>query len=159
MCAVGLGHDHQPGGVLVEPVHDAGPLDAADARQRVAAMGDQRVHQRAGRIAGSGMDHEPARLVDHDDLVVLKHDVERDAFGLRYGRFGRRNCDRDRLAGVDAVPGIADCAAPDRDLTGEDQRFEPRAREAVNAGGEHAVEPRARVRCGDHDVSIDDQQP
>ncbi len=28
---VGLGHHHQAAGVLVEPVHDAGPLDAADA--------------------------------------------------------------------------------------------------------------------------------
>ena len=52
MRAVVLGHHHQPGGVLVEPVHDAGPLDAADAGKARAAMGDQRVDQRAGLVAG-----------------------------------------------------------------------------------------------------------
>jgi len=40
MGAVGFRHHHQPGGVLVEPVHDAGPLDAADAGQAAAAMRD-----------------------------------------------------------------------------------------------------------------------
>src|SRR5690349_988989 len=35
-----LGHHHQATGVLVEPVHDARPLDAADAGQAVAAMRD-----------------------------------------------------------------------------------------------------------------------
>ncbi len=33
MRAVVLGHHHQAGGVLVEPVHDAGAFDAADAGQ------------------------------------------------------------------------------------------------------------------------------
>ena len=40
MRGVRLGHHQQAGGVLVEPVHDAGPLDAADAREAVAAVGD-----------------------------------------------------------------------------------------------------------------------
>src|SRR5215218_2148236 len=30
MRAIVLGHDHEPAGVLVEPVHDAGPLHPAD---------------------------------------------------------------------------------------------------------------------------------
>ena len=52
MGAVVLGDDQQAAGVLVEPVDDARPLHAADARQAVAAMGDQRVDQRAGLMAG-----------------------------------------------------------------------------------------------------------
>ena len=62
--AVGLGDDQQAGRVLVEPVDDARPLHAADARQAVAAMGDQRIDQRAGLVAGGGMHDEPGRLVE-----------------------------------------------------------------------------------------------
>ena len=56
--AVVLGDDEQAGGVLVEPVHDAGPPDAADPGEAVAAMGDERVDQRAGLVARAGMDDE-----------------------------------------------------------------------------------------------------
>ena len=66
-----LGDHHQPGGVLVEPVHDARPLDAADAGKAGAAMGDQRVDQRAGLVAGGRMHDQAFRLVDDDDVVVL----------------------------------------------------------------------------------------
>ena len=58
MRAVVLRHDHEAGRVLVEPVHDAGPPLAADAGKAVAAMGDQRVDQRAGPVAGGGMHDE-----------------------------------------------------------------------------------------------------
>ena len=51
-----------------------GRRHAADAGQAVAAMGDQRVDQRAGRVAGGRMHHEARRLVDDDDLVVLVDD-------------------------------------------------------------------------------------
>ena len=74
MGAVGFGHHHQAGGVLVEPVHDARPLDAADAGQAVAAMGDQRIDQRAGGVAGGRMHHQALRLVDHDQRVVFVDD-------------------------------------------------------------------------------------
>ena len=48
-------------------------------------MGDQRVDQRAGLVAGGRMHDQPLRLVDDDDVVVLVDDIERDilAFGLR----------------------------------------------------------------------------
>ena len=83
---VGLGHHHQAGGVLVEPVHDARPLDAADAGQAVAAMGDQRVDQRALGVAGGRMHHQALRLVDDDERVVLVDDIERDRLARGLGR-------------------------------------------------------------------------
>ena len=103
-----LGRHHQPGGVLVEPVHDAGAADAADAGQACAAMGDQRVDQRAGLVAGGGMHDQALRLVDDDDVVVLVDDIERDSFpfGLRRGRW--RHVDCDRIAGGDMISGVAD---------------------------------------------------
>ena len=78
MRAVVLGHDQQPARVLVEPVHDARPPHAADAGQAVAAMGDERVDQRAALMPGGRMHDEPGRLVDDDEVVVLVDDRERD---------------------------------------------------------------------------------
>ena len=54
-------------------------------------MGEQRVHQRAVEIAGGGMHHEPGRLVQDDQIRVLKQYGERDALRLR--RCGRRGRD------------------------------------------------------------------
>ena len=114
-------------------------------------MGDQRIHQRAGGVAGGGVDHQPARLVDDDDRIVLEHDVERDVLRRGRRRLRRRQRDRDGVAGVDAVARIADCAAADRHLAGEDQGLEPRARQVGDRHGERAVEPLAGIRLGDHD--------
>ncbi len=153
--AVGLGDDHQAGGVLVEPVHDARPLHAADAGQAVAAMGDQRVDQRARPVAGGRMHDEAARLVDDDEVVVLVDDGERDglAFGLRRLR-PRGTADGDRLAGVDAVAGIADRAPADRDFAVEDEGFQSRPRQIADFRREEAVEPFTRLALGDDDFSL-----
>src|SRR5215472_4488814 len=64
MGAVGLGHHDEAAGVLIEAMHDAGALDAADAGEAFAAMGDERIDQGAGPVAGGGVDDEPRRLVD-----------------------------------------------------------------------------------------------
>ena len=99
---------------------------------------------------GGRMHHQAGRLVDDDDVVVLVDDVERDALALGLGRLRRRHLDRDDLAGVDAIAGIADRAGADRDRAVQDQRLEPRARQ-FGAGGEHAVEPFAGLFAGDVD--------
>ena len=57
-----------------------GPPDAADPGKAGAAMGDQRIDQRAGLMPGGGMHHEALGLVDDDDVVVLIDDIERDIF-------------------------------------------------------------------------------
>jgi hypothetical protein len=47
-------------------------------------MRKQRVEQRAVRNAGTRMHDEARRLVDHDHVAILEHDLERHA--LRAGR-------------------------------------------------------------------------
>ncbi len=91
MRPVVLGRDHQAGSVLVEPVHNSRPLHAADAGKAGATMGDQRVDQRAGFVAGGGMHDQPLRLVDDDNVVVLIDDIERDILALGLGRSGFRD--------------------------------------------------------------------
>ncbi len=61
-------------------------------------MGDQRVDQRAGLMAGGGMHHKPFGLVDDDDVVILIDDIERDIFSLRLGGNRFRHVDCDRIA-------------------------------------------------------------
>ena len=98
MRAIVLGDHQEAARVLVEPVHDARPPHAADARQAVAAMGDERVDERAARMPRRRMHDEPGRLVDHDEVVVLVDDRERDRLRLRLGRRGRRHDERDARA-------------------------------------------------------------
>ena len=45
-------------------------------------MVDQRVDERAGGVAGAGMDDQPRRLVDDDELGILVEDMKRDVLAL-----------------------------------------------------------------------------
>ncbi len=98
MGTVRLGRDHQPGRVLVEPVHDAGAAHAADARQAVAAMAQQGVDQSAGGVTGRRMHHEPRGLVDDDHVLVLEDDGQRDVLRLRRRIDRRRHLEEDPRA-------------------------------------------------------------
>ena len=82
MRRLGLGDDHDAGGVLVQPVHDAGAAFAADAGEAVAAMGDEGVDQRAVRVAGGGVDDQAGGLVQHQQIGVLVEDGERQVLAL-----------------------------------------------------------------------------
>ena len=93
MGAVGFRHDQQPRGVLVDAVHDAGALFPANARQRIAAMRQQRVDQRTRRAARSRMNDHARGLVDHDQVIILMRDDQGDGLGAGLDRFGGRQGD------------------------------------------------------------------
>ena len=131
------GH-HQSGGVFVKPMHNAGTAHAADAGQAGAAVGDQRVDECPGLVAGGGVNHEPLGLVDDDEVVILVDDVERDGFAFRLGRPCRRHVDCDRIPRGDMICGVANrgriarslchramsgSGLSDNDLTRENERF------------------------------------
>ncbi len=67
-----LGHQHQPRGVLIQPVHNA----AARNFGQIGAMVQQGVDQGPGRISGSGVDHQAGRLIHHHQGLVLVDDVD-----------------------------------------------------------------------------------
>ena len=58
-----LGRNDQPGRVLVNAVDDAGALFPADAGQRIAATGQQRVAERPVGVAGAGWTTSPLGLL------------------------------------------------------------------------------------------------
>ena len=116
-----LGDHHQPRRAAIEPMHDPGPLLAADAAQIVDVV-QQRVDQRAARMAGRRMDDHPGRLVDDDEVVVLVEDRQRQRFGLRHRVDRRRRIDDDLLAALHRLvrlglaPADADVALLDQPL-------------------------------------------
>ena len=81
-----LGHHQQAAGVLVDAVHDAGADLAADTGQAAPAMPQQGVDQGAVRVAGGRVHHHALGLVDHQQVGVLIHDIQRDL--LRNGLDG-----------------------------------------------------------------------
>ncbi len=117
-------------------------------------MGDQRVDQRAGLVAGGRMHHEAFRLVDDDDVVVLIDNIQRDIFAGWLGGDRLRHVDCDRIAGIDMISGVADGGAFDGDGTCENQRFQPRARQLRKAHREHAIEPDRALVAGDDDLKL-----
>lgn len=95
-CYVGfisLGHDKAAAGLLIKAVNDSRPSDPADAAELPFAMVEQCVYKRVFLVTGGGMHHQPRRLVEHEQRVILMQDVERDFFGLgiRRARFGPVN--------------------------------------------------------------------
>ena len=74
MRAVVLRHHHQARCSAIETMHDARPQLAADAAEIVHFV-EQRVDQRALRVARGGMDHHPGRFVDDDQVRILIDDV------------------------------------------------------------------------------------
>lgn len=103
MRLICLGDHHEAGGLLVEPVNDTGAAHTANAGEAVAAMGDKGVDQGAGPVTGSRMHDQPGRLVDYNDLIVLKNHIKRNVFAARDRilRFG--NNDGDPFARFDPV--------------------------------------------------------
>jgi hypothetical protein len=149
-----LGDHHQARGVLVEPVHDARPIDPADPGQARAAMGDQGVDQCSRGVAGRRMHDQAPGLVDDDDVVVLVHDIERDILALRLGGRGLRHVDYDRIATGDMISGVADDGVLDGHGTGEDQRLQPGPRQLRSALCEHAVKPGRALVARDDDLQL-----
>ena len=98
-----LGREHEPRGVHVETVHDAGAVLALQRTEVVdAAVGDQRVGQGVRRVSRRGVAHQPALLRQHDEVVVLVTDVERDAL-WHEGHGGRLRASSGSV-GLDAGP-------------------------------------------------------
>ena len=104
-------------------------------------MGNQRIHERPRLMSRARMHDEAGRLVDDDDVVVLVNDIERDLFAQGLGGHRRRHVDCDRIPLHDMISGVADGRVFHRDLAVEDQGFQPRPRQFVQARREHAVEP------------------
>ena len=151
MGGVGLGGDHDAGGLLVDAVDDAGPRHSADPRQARPAVGQQGVDQGAGLAAGRRVHRHARRLVDHDQVGVLVEHGKRNSLGLGIGRRGRRDGDL-----VVAGPGLGGGVGQDGAGAGHaalgHQGLQPCARQVGDGLGQGLVEPPARGLGGQGDT-------
>ena len=78
-----LGHHQATAGILIQAMHNSRPKDAANPTEPTGAMVEQGVDQRVILMAGRWMNHQSRRLVDYQQTVVFKQNIQRDGLWLR----------------------------------------------------------------------------
>ncbi len=82
--------DHEAAaGFLVQTMDDTGAFLPADSRQCCAVM-EQGIDECVLAVARARMDNHTGRLVDYDEVPVLKKDIERNGLRLILDFFQRR---------------------------------------------------------------------
>ena len=138
---LGLGDDHDAGGVLVQPVHDAGALLGADAAEARAAMGEQRVYQGVVGIAGGGMHDQAGGLVEHNQVGVFVENGEGNGLGLRRSRRGRGQIEQVDPARAHGFGRLRDRPLITAQAGILDQSLDAGARQRAQGFGDEAVDP------------------
>ena len=144
MGRVGFGNHQQPGRILVDAVDNTGPCNAANPRQPPGAVVEEGVDECSVKIASGWMDNKARWLIDNEQMVILKDNVERNILrdivrgagrgngegvsGTRPG-FGRRIPDKPALRGH---------------LAAGDQRLDPLPRQGWHEHCQGAVQPPVR---------------
>jgi hypothetical protein len=106
MGAVVLGYDHAAGGFFVQAVDDAGAQFTADAAEVVAVM-QESVDKGTVWIPCGGVDDQPRGFVEHEDVCVFIHDVQRYVLGLDGHVFRRWDDEGDAVTGSQFGAGLA----------------------------------------------------
>ncbi len=106
MRFVVFGDDQATAGFLVETVNDPGPGNSADAAEFSFAVMQERVDESVFLMAGGRMHHESGRFVQDQERVVLKENIQRHFFGLRFGRLGLRPVYLHLVTGMWCVGGL-----------------------------------------------------
>jgi hypothetical protein len=73
---IGLGHEHETRCVTVQPVNDAGPSFGTPGQR--GAPRDEGIDQGIVPVSGSGVHHQTGRFIDDSEVLVLKHNGERN---------------------------------------------------------------------------------
>jgi len=118
-----FGDDHHASRILVQPMHDPWTANAPDAGKAAAAMMDQCIDQRAGPIAGGGMNDQPGGLGDDDDIVVLVEHVQRNILAQRRRVFRLGQGDLVDIAGANLALGVGHRRAVEPNGAVLDQRL------------------------------------
>ena len=90
-------HDQTAGCILIKPMHDAGPLHAADAGQLALAMMQKSIHERAIVIADGGMHDHAVLFIDDDDVLIFKQYLQGDCLRRGLSGDGLGNSDADAV--------------------------------------------------------------
>ena len=140
-----LGHHQAAAGFLVEPMDDARSRHAADAAELPGAMMEERIDQRVRLIARRGMHHQTGGLVQNEQRVVFKNDIERDVFRLRFGGPGCGPFDLHDFAGARRVRGFGFLTV-DLDIALRNEPLNRPARGGGEFAAQESIEPFAGAR-------------
>ena len=132
--------DEAAGGVLVEAVHNPGPLFPANSRQGSAAMMEERVYESAIGIAGGGMHDQTRRLVDDEKVVVLVENLERDLLRDHGGLSWSGQIDRNEVPLRNGGLGPRGRVI-EKDVTRLQERLDAGTRQVGQVAGEEQVKP------------------
>ena len=100
-----LGYHQQAAGVLVQPVHDTGPLHATDAAEAVHGV-QEGIHQSTAFVASRRMHHHAAGLVHHGHILILVEDINGDVFLLHSGFHRIRDGESHMVTGLYGKPSL-----------------------------------------------------
>ncbi len=131
--------DHAAGGVFIEPMDDAGSHLTADAA-KVVTMMEEGIDEGAVWVPGCGVDDQSGRFIEHEDVFVLKEDLQRDVLGNDGDGRDLWNGDGKGISCAHGGAGFGG-AAIERDVSVPEKVLNPSPREVGQAPGEVLVEP------------------
>jgi len=137
-------------------MHDAGAVLTLHGTKMIdTAVVDQGVRKRAALVAVGGMAHQPALLGEHNEIVVLIANVERDGLGNHIGGIVRLGqVDRDAVTGAYGILFCQTGLAVHDYGAALDQMRAGRARGAAVVGTQKAVETLARAIVGNKNMDV-----
>ena len=91
---------HETRGVPVQAMHDTRPVLPLHRTEMIdSAVVHKGIGERARIMAVGGMTHKTALLGQHDQVIVLKANIQRDSLGNDLGAFVKlRQLDRNAIA-------------------------------------------------------------
>ena len=104
-------------------------------------MVQQRVDQSPVAVAGRRMDHQSGRLVDHQQMLVLEDDRQRDILRLVMGWRGIGHRQREAFVAFDLGRRVAKCLAVAGQSAGLGQDLQPFPRQGRDCRGKCPVQP------------------
>ena len=105
-CLVGgvrFCNDQKAAGILINAMHNAGADGPADAGQPPRTVPQQCIDHGAVRVAGRRVHHHAFGLVDHQQAVILIHNVQRNVLGLGFDGLRVRQGEQNRLPGFQLI--------------------------------------------------------
>ena len=137
-------------------MHDAGAVLALHGAQMVdTAVIDQGVGKRAALMSMGRMAHQATLLGEHDEIVVLIANVERDGLGDHVGGIVRLGqVDRNTVAGTHGVLFRQAGLAVDGDGAALNQMRTGRARGAAVVGAQIGIKPLTSRIVGNKNMDV-----
>ena len=137
-------------------MHDTGAVLALYGAQMVdTAVIDQGVGKRAALMAMGRMTHQATLLGEHDEIVVLIANVERNRLGDHVGRIVRLGqIDRNAVAGTHGVLFRQAGLAIDSNGTALDQMRTGRARRAAVIGAQVGIKTLTSGIVGNKNMDV-----